>query len=108
MARLTMAGLSSHAFTFLPPETWAARREITRDRYRRLTNREAPPEPPGVARETLSDNIERFRLIQEGLEAIRASVHETRPDVLMLIGDDQNENYMTSNLPQFSLYVGEE
>lgn len=107
MARLTMAGLSSHAFTFLPPESWEARREITRERYRRLTSREPPPEPPGVARETLEGNTERFHSIQGGLEAVRTSVHKTRPDVLLIIGDDQDENYTTSNLPQFSLYVGE-
>jgi protocatechuate 4,5-dioxygenase, beta chain len=108
MAELTTAGLSSHAFTFLPPEDWEARRAITRDRYRLLTNREPPPEPLGVAGETLEKNIVRFAAIQRGLEAIRTRIYESQPDVLVLIGDDQNENYPTSNLPQFSLYVGEE
>ena len=35
-------------------------------------------------------------------------INALRPDVLLVIGDDQNENYLENNLPQFSIYVGKE
>lgn len=108
MGNVTTAGLSSHAFTFLSPDSWEARRAVTRDRYQRLNGREPPPEPPQVVHETLEENVKRFGAIRHGLDAIRARVHEQRPDVLVLIGDDQDENFTTANLPQFAVYVGDE
>jgi len=31
-----------------------------------------------------------------------------KPDALILIGDDQNENFKEDNLPQIAIYLGEQ
>ena len=46
-------------------------------------------------------------MIRQGLARLRSAVRESRPNVLLLVGDDQNENYTTANSPQFSIFVGE-
>jgi hypothetical protein len=104
-----VAGMgSSHAFAFLQPEQWDARRQITRNRYTQRYGTELP-EQPGVERETLEANQERFgRTIAAGLSTLREKVAALRPDALILIGDDQDENYTVANLPQFAIYTGPE
>jgi hypothetical protein len=39
---------------------------------------------------------------------LRAKLGEKKPDALILVGDDQSENFKEDNLPQVALYVGEE
>jgi len=106
MARLVAAMASSHAYTFLEPAQWDARREVSYGRWRRRFGT-PPPVPPQLAQETLEGNQARYWRIREGLRQLKRRLAELQPDALILIGDDQNENYRADNLPQFAIYVGD-
>ena len=103
-----VAGMgSSHAFALMDPRRWEERRQVTRSRYAKRYGVE-PPEHPRVTEETPEQSCERFeRTIGDGLKRLKASLPQLRPTALMVIGDDQDENYQTDNLPQFSMYLGD-
>ena len=105
MAQLIAAMASSHAFTFLEPKTWDQRREQARASYKRRYGTE-PADRPEVAAETLEANENRYQNIRDGLNFLRERVQALEPDLLMVLGDDQNENFLENNLPQFSIYLG--
>jgi len=107
MGQIVAAMASSHAYTFTKPETWDERRNRTRGNYARRYGYE-PPERPEVAQESFDDDVVRFRNIDAALESLRSHLRELRPDALILIGDDQDENYRTNNLPQLAIYTGSE
>jgi aromatic ring-opening dioxygenase LigB subunit len=107
MAQIVAAMASSHAYAFLDPEEWDARRRHTRGNYARRYGHE-PPEQPQVAVETLADNQQRYRPVREAFDLLRARFRALEPDVLVMIGDDQDENYLEDNLPQFAVYLGKE
>ena len=107
MGKLIAAMASSHAYTFLEPEVWDKRREHTRANYKRRFGVE-PADQPQVAEETLEANEARYKNIRDGLYFLRTQLSTLNPDVLLIIGDDQNENYLENNLPQFSIYLGKE
>lgn len=65
-----------------------------------------PPEQPQVAQETLEGNGARHARIRAGLEQLREVLATNRPDALIVVGDDQNENFTEENLPQFAIYSG--
>jgi aromatic ring-opening dioxygenase LigB subunit len=101
-----VAGLaSSHAFTFMEPSRWDEFRERNRGIYERRYGK-APPVHPKLAHET--DIEERFRRIRDSLSHARESLQRLKPDALIVIGDDQNENYREDNLPQIAIYLGNE
>jgi aromatic ring-opening dioxygenase LigB subunit len=106
MGEIIAAMASSHAYAFLEPSTWDKQREHTWSNYFKRYGT-TPSEHPQVARETLEENEQRFQSIRTGLELLRQQVHELAPDTLILIGDDQDENYHEDNLPQFSIYIGD-
>jgi hypothetical protein len=107
MARVIAAAGSSHASTFLAPTEWESFRARVRGAYERRYQK-LPPERPEVAKEVLASNLARYRRIRQSLDFLRARIAELRPDVLLLIGDDQNENYREDNLPQFAVYTGDD
>lgn len=107
MGQLIAAMASSHAYTFLEPRIWDERRAHTRANYKRRFGVE-PPDQPQVAEETLESNERRYQRIRDGLASLRSKILSLRPDVLMVLGDDQNENFLENNLPQFAIYVGKE
>lgn len=105
MGRIVTGLASSHAFTFLPVDDW----EELRERNRRMFEKRygfLPAAADGVSRETVEGNRERFAHIEAALDKVRANLASTRPDVLILVGDDQDENFSTANLPQLAVYVG--
>jgi aromatic ring-opening dioxygenase LigB subunit len=97
---------SSHAYTFIDPNRWEERREVTRERYKRRYG-EYPAVQPQIEGETLETNLARYQDIRGGLERLKASFEAARPDTLILIADDQDENYREDNLPQIAIYTGE-
>jgi hypothetical protein len=105
LASIVAAALSSHAYTFEIPEDWDARRERTRKNFARRYGREAPP-CPEIERESLAGDIARFAGIRDGLATVRARLDAVAPDVLIVIGDDQDENYVEANLPQLAIFTG--
>lgn len=103
-----VAGLaSSHAFALTDPELWEKYRESNRAAYQSRYG-VAPPVHPNIARERPEENLERFGRIRSGLEQLRKNLDRLRPDALIVIGDDQDENYKEDNLPQLAIYLGEE
>jgi aromatic ring-opening dioxygenase LigB subunit len=107
MGQIIAAMASSHAYTFLEPKTWDKRREFTRSNYKKRFGVE-PPDQPQVAEETLESNEVRYKRIRDGLTFLRDKIISLRPDVLVVVGDDQNENFLENNLPQFAIYLGKE
>lgn len=107
MAQIVGGFASSHAYAFLDPDQWDRRREMTRANYARRYG-VTPADRPEVATETLGDNRVRYARIRGGLEHIRAEFERLKPDAWVLIGDDQDENYLEDNLPQFAIYIGDQ
>jgi hypothetical protein len=107
MGRIVAAAGSSHASTFLDPGEWETFRNRVRTAYERRYS-EVPPERTEVAEETVDSNRARYARIRAGLDLVKARIEELKPDTLVLIGDDQNENYRDDNLPQFAVYTGDE
>ena len=107
MARI-IAGLgSSHASTFLDPNEWETFRARVRTSYQNRYN-DQPPEQKGVQSETLDGNLARYTRISTELDELKTQFDSLNPDLLIVIGDDQNENYTDANLPQFCVYTGQD
>jgi hypothetical protein len=105
MGEVVAGYASSHAFTFVEPEGWEPFRTKNRHMYARLYG-EMPPEPPGVFDEPLESAAARYSDIQGGLQRLRDRVRNDRLDSLIIIGDDQNENFDGSALPQIAVHTG--
>jgi len=102
-----IAGLaSSHAFALVDPSTWDERRERNRSMYKKRYGVEAPHQPK-IGEETPVIRNSRYQNVKDGLNFFQRWLKETRPDALILIGDDQNENFRDDNLPQISIYLGD-
>lgn len=101
-----LAGMaSSHAYAFTDPKQWEARRERTRSRYKAKFGT-VPPEVAAIEKETLEENIARFKVIDEGFTRLKADFEAFKPDVLIMVGDDQDELYRDQT-PQFAIFTGE-
>ena len=107
MAEIFGLGCSHGPIILTPPEVWAKTRERI---YARIPNYE----PPGQLLEELGqDNgLTQDRLdqqkVMESFKVMHDRLHDWNPDVLMVIGDDQAENFLQDNLPPFCLYTGDQ
>ena len=106
MAEIVGYFATSHAYAFIEPEMWDRRRERSRSNYQRIYGT-SPAIHAEVARESAADNQARYRAIKRGHDHVRTRLAELKPDVVVLIGDDQDENYTEENLPQFSIFAGD-
>jgi aromatic ring-opening dioxygenase catalytic subunit (LigB family) len=106
MGKIIAAGASSHAYALDSIDDWENRRKRTRGNYTKRYGVE-PPEQPQVALESYENNKMRFDEIENGIRMIQQNFQELKPDAIIIIGDDQNENFNEENLPQFSIYIGE-
>src|SRR5512147_2704792 len=91
---------TSHAYTFQEPETWDVRRARSKANVAKKAGRLADDTPQAQA-ETLEDNRERYARIRAAHESIRTRLAAIKADAVILIGDDQTENYGADNIPQF-------
>lgn len=107
MAKIIAGLASSHAYALADPTEWDWMRERSRARYKSRYGVEPPPHPR-VAEESLEENQARYRRVQSGLDYLRQKLTEKKPDALILIGDDQDENFKEDNVPQVAIYVGDE
>lgn len=105
MGTLVAGYATSHAFALIEPEDWDILRIGNRKRYTERTGH-VPTEHPAVAQETLEGNKARYQRIRSAHGAVRQHLKDINPDVLIVVGDDQNENLHADNLPQFAVYVG--
>jgi 2,3-dihydroxyphenylpropionate 1,2-dioxygenase len=96
---------TSHAYTFQEPETWDQRRTRSKTNVAKKAGRLADDTREAQA-ETLEDNRQRYAPIRAAHEDIRRRLEELHADCVLLIGDDQTENYDIENIPQFLIYTG--
>lgn len=106
MARIVAGMASSHALALTPPDQWDLRRQVTRQNYERRYG-VLPPERPEIDGETPEANAERHQRLYGALERLRERIDQLRLDTIVLVGDDQDENFREDNLPQFAIYTGE-
>jgi aromatic ring-opening dioxygenase LigB subunit len=99
---------SSHAFAVAPPEKWDELRERNRNIYAQRQNLPVPPPHPRLSQENWEDAQRRHSRIHKGLLELKGVIEESKPDALIVIGDDQNENYTSQNVPQLAIYTGAE
>jgi hypothetical protein len=105
MGTLVAAMATSHAFSFMDPTTWDDFRERNRLSYQRRYG-VLPPVAAGLAHEDLDSNLARYRSVRDAHDRLDRELHEVRPDVLFVVGDDQNELYHDDNIPQIAIYNG--
>ncbi|HLH24273.1 MAG TPA: extradiol ring-cleavage dioxygenase [Chloroflexota bacterium] len=106
MAQWTVAMASSHAFAVTDPARWDADRARNRAVYVGRMGVE-PPEQPGIVPETDEVVAARYAHVREAFAFLRRKLAAARPDVLIMVADDQNENFTDANLPQLAIYVGD-
>jgi len=106
MANIVTAYGTSHAFTLMPPGEWDAFRKKNQAGFHRRYGT-TPADHPRVAAEDDASNAVRYERISEALDRIALSLERARPDALILIADDQNENLSRANLPQVAIYTGD-
>lgn len=107
MGKIILGMASSHAFALVEPSEWDEKREMNRSRYTRRHGTE-PPIHPQIDLETLENRESRYKKIREGLDLFRESLKKKKPDSMIVIGDDQNENFKNDNVPQIAIYLGDE
>lgn len=105
MAKIVAGMASSHALALSEPAAWDKMREVTRARFKARYGKEAPVHPK-VAEETMEVRQKRYQRLTEGYNFFRKMFVEAKPDALIIIGDDQDEQFNNHNLPQIALYAG--
>lgn len=107
MGNIVAAIASSHAFALIDPSEWDEHRDKNRKHYARRYGSE-PPNHPRIFEETDAELEVRYGRVRSGLDRLRTTLQAAQPDALVIIGDDQNENFTTENIPQFAVYLAEE
>ncbi len=102
---IVAAFATSHAYTFQEPGTWDARRERSKRNVARRAGRPAEDTPEARA-ETPEDNSARYANIRGAHAQIRERLAALKPDAVLLIGDDQLENFSAEAMPQLLVYTG--
>jgi hypothetical protein len=106
LATVVAAMASSHAATFNDPSVWDEHRARNRQGYQRRYG-VLPPENPGIEGETAENVQARYGRIRDALSALRERLAASGASTLIMLGDDQNENFSDTNLPQIAIYLGE-
>ncbi len=107
MANIKAAFATSHASAFMDPGEWDGFRAKIRSIYGQRYG-STPPEPEQVGFESAAQNVQRYQRIADVHSLIRRRLDEIKPDVVIVLGNDQNENYDGRATPQFAIYTGEE
>lgn len=95
MAKLVGVFQTAHTpFCYRRPEDW------NRARSGRQLRADVPLDD-------VESNRRKHARVQEGFAALRRKLADSRPDVIVIFGDDQLECFDFSNYPAFSIYVGE-
>lgn len=105
MGKIVNAVATSHAFAMLDPSIWDEVREQNRRRYIERQGKE-PPALRQLADADPADDVIRFARIQKAQAQLRWELAATKPDIFVIIGDDQNENLSSAVMPQIAIYTG--
>ncbi len=106
MATVVGGLATSHAFALVDPDIWARGIAGNRKFYERRYGYE-PSLHPKAAQETPSDNKRRYKRVAAGHARLAAWL-AANADVLLLIGDDQDEQFSLENLPALAIFDGGE
>ncbi len=117
MARIVLGIGSSHGPQLgMQPEQWQIRADADRKnpalwyrgktyRYDELVEERADAH---FERELAPETMRaRYEACQRAIAALGDTIREVRPDVCIIIGDDQEEVFLTDNMPAISVYWGE-
>src|SRR5439155_16009724 len=64
---------------------------------------------PGMEREITEEKLqERYEACLAGVQKLKAVLDDVNPDVLLIVGDDQHEQFLDDNMPIFAIYHGDE
>lgn len=100
MAKVSAVLCTSHSpYLFTPPEEWDAARAA---RAKRGAVRADVPQ------DTLEESRAKAARCAAAFATLRAKLEEARPDVLLIFGDDQGEQFHFDNFPAFAIYMGAE
>ena len=80
------------------------------DNWHLLNNRQGEnlPVKPGLENETQEVKWAKWNGCMAAIGKLRDHVAALRPDVLILVGDDQHENLIDDNMPPFTIFMGKE
>src|ERR1044071_1258765 len=106
MSKLIAGFASSHAATVTEPSSWDKGRAANRESYKNRYGVE-PTIHPKALDETMDVREAKYKWIRDGLEFVHAKIKEIKPDAIILVGDDQDENFSEDNWPQIALYIGD-
>ena len=100
MANLVGCAAMSHApQLMLDPDYWHLLNNRERERL---------PDKPGLEKETEEVKWSKWNRCMAAIETLREKIDALRPDVLVVVGDDQHENLVDDNMPPFTIFVGAE
>jgi 3-O-methylgallate 3,4-dioxygenase len=116
MARLVAAFGSSHSPALNSPAEDMAGHARRDEQYQNHLDREGrrvsysdllKSAPPSVSREIAWEKIEaRIAACERHIDRLARSIAEAKLDALIIVGDDQKEQYFEDNLPAFLVYCG--
>jgi len=80
------------------------------DNWHLLNNRQGEnlPVKPALEKETQEVKWAKWNGCMAAIGKLRDHVAALRPDVLILVGDDQHENLIDDNMPPFTIFMGNE
>ncbi|HKY08289.1 MAG TPA: hypothetical protein VJQ55_08610 [Candidatus Binatia bacterium] len=100
MANLIACAAMSHApQLMLNPDYWHL-----------LNNRQSErlPDKPGMEKETQEVKWAKWNSCMSAIGKLRDTVAALRPDLIIVVGDDQHENLVDDNMPPFTIFMGDE
>ncbi len=108
MVRDVLALATSHGRSVRPEhERWSEQAQIDRHRtpYDELLKRK-----PGWMDAELHPEVwdEKHRAVQEAIGNLAQALEDAAPDVIVMIGDDQEELFLEDCMPAFSVFWGQE
>jgi Catalytic LigB subunit of aromatic ring-opening dioxygenase len=116
MARIVLGVGSSHGpMLSTPPDMWHLRAEADRKNSRHFYRGEAYDfakllavrQPGFAAAVTLEERQKRYDACQRALDRLAAKFAEVKPDVVVIIGNDQRELFTDENTPAFLVFAGD-
>jgi len=67
---------------------------------------ESLPDKPELAAETDEVKWTKWKGCMNAIDQLRQKVAALKPDVLIIVGDDQHENLVDDNMPPFTIFMG--
>lgn len=99
LSQLCAAICTSHSpFLFAPPEEW--------DEARRLRSLHGGI-AAGVPMDSPAENALKHTRCMSALQVLRRTLDAAKPDVIILFGDDQSEQFDFTNYPALEIFAGE-